>query len=70
LQHEKWRISALNALTVWLATDTDRVDPVLTLPINSEILIKCFVECLTTTTGEGTFDQVRRTRSEGLKAGR
>eukprot|EP00520_Triparma_pacifica_P017312 CAMPEP_0118635422 /NCGR_PEP_ID=MMETSP0785-20121206/2070_1 /TAXON_ID=91992 /ORGANISM="Bolidomonas pacifica, Strain CCMP 1866" /LENGTH=1196 /DNA_ID=CAMNT_0006526459 /DNA_START=294 /DNA_END=3882 /DNA_ORIENTATION=+ len=60
LQHEKWRISALNALTVWLATDMDRVEPVLTLPVNSEILIKCFVECLTSNAGagEGTFDQI------------
>ncbi|GMI03363.1 hypothetical protein TrRE_jg11952, partial [Triparma retinervis] len=60
LQHEKWRISALNALTVWLATDMDRVEPVLTLPINSEILIKCFVECLGANagSGEGTFDQI------------
>lgn len=46
LQHNKWRISALNALTVWLANDIDRVEPVLTLPNNCEILIKCFVECL------------------------
>ncbi|GMH46908.1 hypothetical protein TrVE_jg11879 [Triparma verrucosa] len=62
LQHNKWRISALNALTVWLANDIDRVEPVLTLPNNSEILIKCFVECLTVKEakdGEGGKDEIR-----------
>lgn len=62
LRYPQWRISALNAITVWLANDIERVEPVLTLPNNVEILIKCCVESLKDSGGgsEGrrNFDQI------------
>ena len=47
---------------MWLANDIDRVEPVLTLPNNCEILIKCFVECLAVKEarqGQETKDEIR-----------
>ena len=44
IQHARWRISALNALTVWLANDAERVEVVLTLPKNVEVLVRAFTE--------------------------
>ncbi|GMI26982.1 hypothetical protein TeGR_g7905, partial [Tetraparma gracilis] len=62
MQYPQWRISALNAITVWLANDIERVEPVLTLPNNVEILIKCCVESLKDSGGGGegrrNFDQI------------
>jgi serine/threonine protein kinase len=66
MKYPQWRISALNAITVWLANDMERVEPVLTLPNNVEILIKCCVESLKEkkndgkerSWGGGDFDQI------------
>ena len=62
MKYPQWRISALNAVTVWLANDMERVEPVLTLPNNVEILIKCCVEGLETKDEGGeageSFDQI------------